>query len=153
MIESVIKTAVRRITGLDTYPLLLPDTVQEGATFQRISDPQVGDGLSGPGCRVGYRFRFMLSTGTRRCFSSTGRSGLNGRKLFMASWKVSPSSTLSAEGHTARENHASQQPHPVPAGARLHLHRSGVNAMQMDIKFPTGKSLTGCWKASTRKSG
>lgn len=45
MIESAIKTAVERITGLDTYPLLLPDTVQEGATFQRISDPQVGDGL------------------------------------------------------------------------------------------------------------
>nr|MBK4237304.1 hypothetical protein [Enterobacter hormaechei] len=45
MIESAIKTAVQRITGLDTYPLMLPDTVQEGATFQRISDPQVGDGL------------------------------------------------------------------------------------------------------------
>ncbi|EAO9317256.1 hypothetical protein XQ55_26800, partial [Salmonella enterica] len=45
MIESAIKTAVERITGLDSYPLLLPDTVQEGATFQRISDPQVGDGL------------------------------------------------------------------------------------------------------------
>lgn len=45
MIESAIKIAVERITGLDTYPLLLPDTVQEGATFQRISDPQVGDGL------------------------------------------------------------------------------------------------------------
>ncbi len=45
MIESAIKTAVERITGLDTYPLLLPDTMQEGATFQRISDPQVGDGL------------------------------------------------------------------------------------------------------------
>ena len=45
MIESAIKTAVERITGLDTYPMLLPDTVQEGATFQRISDPQVGDGL------------------------------------------------------------------------------------------------------------
>ncbi|MGE8033288.1 hypothetical protein ACQKOC_23405 [Enterobacter mori] len=45
MIESAIKTAVERITGLDTYPLLLPDAVQEGATFQRISDPQVGDGL------------------------------------------------------------------------------------------------------------
>ena len=78
MIESAIKTAVERITGLDTYPLLLPDTVQEGATFQRISDPQVGDG---PGCpKSGYSFRFMLSTGTRRCFSSMVRYGLNGKE-------------------------------------------------------------------------
>lgn len=45
MIELAIKTALTRITKLKSYPLLLPDTVQEGATFQRISDPQVGNGL------------------------------------------------------------------------------------------------------------
>lgn len=45
MIELAIKPALERITGLKAYPLLLPDSVQEGATFQRISDPQVGDGL------------------------------------------------------------------------------------------------------------
>lgn len=45
MIEFAIKPALERITGLDVYPLLLPDAVQEGVTFQRISDPQVGDGL------------------------------------------------------------------------------------------------------------
>lgn len=45
MIELAIKPAIERITGLKAYPLLLPDTVQEGVTFQRISDPQVGDGL------------------------------------------------------------------------------------------------------------
>lgn len=45
MIELAIKTALTRITNLKSYPLLLPDTVQEGATFQRISDPAVGNGL------------------------------------------------------------------------------------------------------------
>lgn len=45
MIELAIKPALERITGLKAYPLLLPNTVQEGVTFQRISDPQVGDGL------------------------------------------------------------------------------------------------------------
>lgn len=45
MIELAIKPALERVTGLKTYPLLLPDSVQEGVTFQRISDPQVGDGL------------------------------------------------------------------------------------------------------------
>lgn len=49
MIELAIKPALERITGLSAYPLLLPDTVQEGATFQRISDPQVGEGLARTG--------------------------------------------------------------------------------------------------------
>lgn len=49
MIELAIKPALERITGLNAYPLLLPDTVQEGATFQRISDPQVGEGLTRTG--------------------------------------------------------------------------------------------------------
>lgn len=45
MIELAIKPALERITGLKAHPLLLPDSVQEGVTFQRISDPPVGDGL------------------------------------------------------------------------------------------------------------
>lgn len=45
MIELALKPALERITGLKAYPLLLPDTVQEGVTFQRISDAPVGDGL------------------------------------------------------------------------------------------------------------
>lgn len=44
MIELAIKTALERITGMDAYPLLLPDTVQEGVTFQRISDPEMVSG-------------------------------------------------------------------------------------------------------------
>lgn len=44
MIELAIKTALERITGMDAYPLLLPDTVQEGVTFQRISDPEMYSG-------------------------------------------------------------------------------------------------------------
>jgi hypothetical protein len=46
MIEQAVKSALERITGLEVYPLLLPDAEQEGATFQRISDPAVGDGLT-----------------------------------------------------------------------------------------------------------
>ena len=38
MIELAIKGALERITGMNAYPLLLPDTVQEGVTYQRISD-------------------------------------------------------------------------------------------------------------------
>lgn len=49
MIELAIKPAIERITGLKAYPLLLPDTVQEGITFQRISDPEVGSGLARTG--------------------------------------------------------------------------------------------------------
>ncbi|HDT3902113.1 TPA: hypothetical protein QHM69_000057 [Raoultella ornithinolytica] len=45
MIELAIKTALERITGLNAYPLLLPDTVQEGVTFQRISDPEMVSGM------------------------------------------------------------------------------------------------------------
>ncbi|HCD5813883.1 TPA: hypothetical protein NDS96_004019 [Klebsiella oxytoca] len=45
MIELAIKTALERITGMDAYPLLLPDTVQEGVTFQRISDPEMVSGI------------------------------------------------------------------------------------------------------------
>ena len=44
MIELAIKNELERITGMDAYPLLLPDTVQEGVTFQRISDPEMYSG-------------------------------------------------------------------------------------------------------------
>ncbi|MEQ5054339.1 hypothetical protein [Klebsiella michiganensis] len=44
MIELAIKTALERITGMNAYPLLLPDIVQEGVTFQRISDPEMYSG-------------------------------------------------------------------------------------------------------------
>ncbi|HBY2168384.1 TPA: hypothetical protein MG567_10290 [Klebsiella pneumoniae] len=45
MIELAIKGALERITGMNAYPLLLPDTVLEGATFQRISDPEMVSGM------------------------------------------------------------------------------------------------------------
>ncbi|EIV6184076.1 hypothetical protein NRG04_004111 [Klebsiella aerogenes] len=44
MIELAIKNELERITGMNAYPLLLPDTVQEGVTFQRISDPEMYSG-------------------------------------------------------------------------------------------------------------
>lgn len=45
MIEQSLKSALERITGMNVYPLLLPDTEQEGVTFQRISDPAIETGL------------------------------------------------------------------------------------------------------------
>ncbi|WP_316515250.1 hypothetical protein [Klebsiella aerogenes] len=44
MIELAIKNELERIIGMNAYPLLLPDTVQEGVTFQRISDPEMYSG-------------------------------------------------------------------------------------------------------------
>ncbi|KJP08880.1 hypothetical protein SR67_21855 [Klebsiella aerogenes] len=44
MIELAMKNELERITGMNAYPLLLPDTVQEGVTFQRISDPEMYSG-------------------------------------------------------------------------------------------------------------
>ncbi|ENL9263865.1 hypothetical protein AB6K26_004284 [Salmonella enterica] len=58
MIESAIKTALERITGMAAYPLLLPDTVQAGVTFQRISDPGIYAGLLRTGLIAG---RFQIS--------------------------------------------------------------------------------------------
>lgn len=49
MIELAIKGALERITGMNAYPLLLPNTVQEGVTYQRISDAPVGAGLARTG--------------------------------------------------------------------------------------------------------
>jgi hypothetical protein len=45
MIEYEIKAALESLTGLPAYPLLLPDPIQEGVTYQRISDPRFDTGL------------------------------------------------------------------------------------------------------------
>ncbi|ARZ01314.1 hypothetical protein AXW38_09905 [Yersinia ruckeri] len=45
MIELNLKTVLEQLTGLAVYPLLLPDSEQEGVTYQRISDPAVATGL------------------------------------------------------------------------------------------------------------
>ena len=58
MIESAIKTALERITGMNVYPLLLPDKEQEGVTFQRISDPEIYSGTLRTGLISG---RFQIS--------------------------------------------------------------------------------------------
>ncbi|TDB57242.1 hypothetical protein [Photorhabdus khanii] len=46
MIEYDIKASLEAITGLPAYPLLLPDNLQEGVTYQRISDPKFDTGLA-----------------------------------------------------------------------------------------------------------
>ncbi|MFQ6249643.1 hypothetical protein [Yersinia enterocolitica] len=45
MIEYRLKSALERITGLPTFPLLLPNPEREGVTYQRISDPSIDTGL------------------------------------------------------------------------------------------------------------
>ena len=60
MIELAIKNELERITGMDAYPLLLPDTVQEGVTFQRISDPEMYSGTLRTGI-VSARIQVNLS--------------------------------------------------------------------------------------------
>lgn len=45
MIEESIRAALITLSGLPVYPLLLPDSVQDGVTFQRISDPEMDNGL------------------------------------------------------------------------------------------------------------
>ncbi|CDH23758.1 hypothetical protein [Xenorhabdus bovienii] len=46
MIELEIKADLERLTGLPVYPLILPSTVREGITYQRISDPKFNTGLA-----------------------------------------------------------------------------------------------------------
>jgi len=58
MIENAILKALGGLSGLPVYPLLLPDPVQQGITFQRISDPEVGGGLVRTGLIAG---RFQIS--------------------------------------------------------------------------------------------
>ncbi|MGL5969017.1 MAG: hypothetical protein ACRCZ6_18005 [Kluyvera sp.] len=58
MIEDAIRTALAALTGLRVYPLLLTDPVQEGVTFQRISDPEIASGMVRTGLIAG---RFQIS--------------------------------------------------------------------------------------------
>ncbi|EIU2829677.1 hypothetical protein L4O62_001955 [Salmonella enterica] len=58
MIELALKAALERLTGLDVYPLLLPDELQEGITYQCISDPELYTGLLRTGLITG---RFQIS--------------------------------------------------------------------------------------------
>ncbi|MDC9623669.1 hypothetical protein PSI22_19015 [Xenorhabdus sp. XENO-7] len=41
-----MKADLERLTGLPVYPLILPSTVMEGITYQRISDPRFNTGLA-----------------------------------------------------------------------------------------------------------
>lgn len=45
MIEPAIKTSLEDITGLTAWPLLLPPSLLEGASYQLISDPLVDAGM------------------------------------------------------------------------------------------------------------
>lgn len=58
MIEDAIRTALAGLTGLKVYPLLLPDPIQEGVTFQRVSDPEMDGGMVRTGLIAG---RFQIS--------------------------------------------------------------------------------------------
>lgn len=58
MIESAVKLSLQMISGMAVYPLLLPDIVQEGITFQRISDPEIEAGMVRTGMIAG---RFQVS--------------------------------------------------------------------------------------------
>ncbi|HAW0071993.1 TPA: hypothetical protein JLI26_003540 [Escherichia coli] len=59
MIELALKTSLERLTGLVVYPLLLPDKLLEGVTYQRISDPEIEVGLVRTGL-VTARFQITL---------------------------------------------------------------------------------------------
>lgn len=59
MIELALKTALERLTGLNVYPLLLPDELQEGITYQCISDPELYAGLLRTGLIAG-RFQIAI---------------------------------------------------------------------------------------------
>lgn len=58
MIEQAIKISLERLSGMTVYPLLLPDSEQNGITFQRISDPEVETGIVRTGLIAG---RFQIS--------------------------------------------------------------------------------------------
>ncbi|MBF7956130.1 hypothetical protein [Rahnella victoriana] len=45
MIEYEIKADLELLTGLNAYPLLLPDAEQEGITYQKVSDPLFETGM------------------------------------------------------------------------------------------------------------
>lgn len=58
MIEQAIKISLERLSGMAVYPLLLPDSEQSGVTFQRISDPEIENGIVRTGLIAG---RFQVS--------------------------------------------------------------------------------------------
>ena len=58
MIEQAIKISLERLSGMTVYPLLLPDSEQNGITFQRVSDPEVETGMVRTGLIAG---RFQIS--------------------------------------------------------------------------------------------
>ncbi|WPU24512.1 hypothetical protein RI049_07105 [Cedecea neteri] len=58
MIEQAIKSSLERLSGMAVYPLLLPDSEQNGVTFQRISDPEIETGMVRTGLIAG---RFQIS--------------------------------------------------------------------------------------------
>ena len=43
MIEQAIRTSLSNITKMSVHPLALPSEAREGVTFQRISDPTLGE--------------------------------------------------------------------------------------------------------------
>lgn len=45
MIEAGIFKELQALSSLSIYPLLIPDTEQDGITYQRISDPEIGEGM------------------------------------------------------------------------------------------------------------
>ncbi|HAH9343242.1 TPA: hypothetical protein HIQ17_002814 [Escherichia coli] len=58
MIEQAIKSSLELLSGMPVYPLLLPDSEQNGITFQRVSDPEIESGMVRTGLIAG---RFQIS--------------------------------------------------------------------------------------------
>jgi hypothetical protein len=105
MIELAIKNALERITGMNAYPLLLPDSEQEGVTYQRISDPEMYAGTLRTGL-ISARFQVTIY----RIDDYTSLLQLDKKiwsewkKSSTASWRTSRFSTLNAavSGRTKR---------------------------------------------------
>lgn len=87
MIESAVKLSLQTISGMTVYPLLLPDIVQEGITFQRISDPEIESGMVRTGLIAG---RFQISM--YKVDDYTGLVQLD--KAVWAEWKKITHGTL-----------------------------------------------------------
>lgn len=87
MIELAIKTSLERLSGMSVYPLLLPDTEQDGVTFQRISDPEIETGMVQTGLIAG-RFQITMY----KVDDYTGLVYLD--KAIWAEWKKTIHSTL-----------------------------------------------------------
>lgn len=87
MIELAIKTSLERLSGMSVYPLLLPDTEQDGVTFQRISDPEIETGMVRTGLIAG-RFQITMY----KVDDYTGLVYLD--KAIWAEWKKIIHSTL-----------------------------------------------------------